>query len=76
MLIIMLWYFSRISHGKDVQCRGKNNCSMTEEVKEFTEIFEKEMIVYEKSLDKNKGRKGKIKWHTENMETEKQLLMV
>ena len=49
---------------------------MTEEVKEFTEIFEKEMIVYEKSLDKNKGRKGKIKWHTENMETEKQLLMV
>ena len=51
---------------------------MTEEVKEFTEIFENEMIVYEKSLDKNKnkGRKGKIKWHTENMETEKQLLMV
>jgi len=51
-------WFTLEWQGKIIQCRGKNNCSMTEEVREFTEIFSKEMFKYEKSLDKNKNREA------------------
>lgn len=35
---------------KVIQCRGKNNCSMTKDVKAFVSAFEKKMKEYELSL--------------------------
>lgn len=40
--------------GKIVQCRGKNNCSMTKEVQAFVQAFEKKA---KGTVDKNKTKK-------------------
>lgn len=40
-------YFTMEWQGKVIQCRGNNNCSMTKNVKEFTEVFSKEMLAAE-----------------------------
>lgn len=37
------FYTMEFKNGKVVQCRGKNNCAMTKEVKAFTMAFEKKM---------------------------------
>lgn len=43
--------------GKVIQCRGKNNCSMTKEVKAFVKAFERKMQPKDK-VKKNDGKVG------------------
>lgn len=43
---------------KVMQCRGKNNCSMTKDVKAFVGAFEKKMKEYEQSLKKDVQKVG------------------
>lgn len=52
-------YYTLEWKGKVVQCRGMNNCAMTQEVNEFVDLFSKEMIAYEKKLSKEQIRKDR-----------------
>ena len=38
------FYTMEVRDGKIIQCRGKNNCDMTGEVKEFVELFKKKKL--------------------------------
>lgn len=50
------FYTMEFKDGKVVQCRGKNNCSMTKEVQGFVKAFEKKM-----SPDKEKKESKKVR---------------
>lgn len=38
------FYTMEVRDGKVIQCRGKNNCDMTEDVKELVEVFKKKKL--------------------------------
>lgn len=38
------FYTMEVRDGKVIQCRGKNNCDMTDEVQEFVEVFKKKKL--------------------------------
>ena len=40
-------YYTMEWKGKVIQCRGKNNCDMTNEVRKFVNEFTKEMTKYD-----------------------------
>ena len=44
--------------GKVIQCRGKNNCSMTKEVKAFVKAFERKMQSEDEVKETEKARKA------------------
>lgn len=44
--------------GKVIQCRGKNNCSMTNDVKAFVEAFERKMQPEDQAKKTGKARKA------------------
>ncbi|WP_373692317.1 PcfJ domain-containing protein, partial [Pseudomonas aeruginosa] len=52
-------YYTLEWKGKVVQCRGMNNCAMTQEIKEFVDLFSKEMGAYEKKLRREQIRKDR-----------------
>ncbi len=43
--------------GKVIQCRGKNNCSMTKDVKAFVKAFERKMQPEDEAKETGKARK-------------------